>query len=239
MLLLLACTGPEPDPAETVQDGGYLAVDPATVEFGGVDQGTAVDLALTLTNLGDAPLRLDGATVEGEAFTVVDLPDARIPAAGSALLTVRFAPTAHGPATGTLVLAASAENAPVEVSLAGVAVAAAMELSPEEHDYGDVGVGCTRTVPLKVSNQGDGWLSIIAVALETATPEAFITDLGADTLGPLPWSVEPGGSTHFQVSFAPASVGPATATITVTGNDPAAPTQAATFAGIGAKIACE
>lgn len=239
MLILLACSSPGPVDSGAVQDGGVLAVDPAAAEFGDVDQGAAADLALTLTNTGDAPLRLDDVTVEGEAFTVVDRPDARIPVAGTATLTVRFAPTVHGPAAGTLVLAGSAENAPVEVPLAGNAVAAVMELSPVEHDYGDVGVGCSRTVPLKVSNRGDGWLAITAVSLESANPEAFVTDLGAETLGPLPWSVEPAGSTHFQVTFAPGSVGRATATITVTGNDPAAPTQTATFSGAGAEIACE
>lgn len=94
--LLLLSTGCRPGPVTNAE--GALRLQPAELDFGERYLGTTSALALTLTNEGrasqPAALKVEGPfAIDSEALSVPS---------GDTELVVRFAPSAPGPASGTL-----------------------------------------------------------------------------------------------------------------------------------------
>lgn len=232
---LLACAPTALDSGRAIPCHGSLELSPESLDFGPVPVTTVASSVLTITNLGSGPLCVGPFAYEPEGALSDDAGGGlELPAGESAPVHVSFRAEAPGRYEATLTIPSSDPASPERVlPVLGTVTAPVMALSPSPHDFGEVPVGCSRTIPVKVSNQGDGWLSVSAVELESEDPESFPTDLGNRSNGPLPWLVEPSGSTHFDLSFTPNRVGALSAAITVTGNDPVDPEQTATFSGTG------
>jgi hypothetical protein len=104
------------------------SLSPPALAFGGQSMGTtSPPLAVTVTNVGDAPLVVGAVSVSGAAFTQASACPALAPAA-SCVVLVRFAPPAAGvplnatlPVSGTLSVPSNGAGSPNSASLAGVA----------------------------------------------------------------------------------------------------------------------
>lgn len=95
--------GPWSTSATTYAAGGVSAVPvfatASSVDFGSVPTGSSADRQLTITNPGTAPLAVQSIDVDGP-FTLVGQNCAAVAPSGTCTVTLRFAPTAAGPASG-------------------------------------------------------------------------------------------------------------------------------------------
>jgi hypothetical protein len=120
-----------------------VSLSAASKDFGTVTRGQTATQTVTVTNVGDDPLHVGQAAVTGAgtAQFAVDAADdscsnASVAGHAGCTVTVRFAPTAAGGATGTLSVPSDAQSgSPATVALSGtgaepVATAAAIPVQP-------------------------------------------------------------------------------------------------------------
>ncbi|MFZ5480254.1 MAG: choice-of-anchor D domain-containing protein [Myxococcota bacterium] len=115
------------DPEARVQlDGASIAsgivLDPGSLTFGDTEPGDTATEAVTILNIGDAPLTVTSVTVVGDdAF--VGVVDAAVPFVvdpnGAAVVDVSFSPGGYGRFTGTLWVGSDAPAGPASASLYG------------------------------------------------------------------------------------------------------------------------
>jgi hypothetical protein len=189
----------------------------AGVDFGSVTVGTASTQTVVITNIGNASANISGATVSGGGFNYVGpaLP-LTLSSGQSVNLTVSFAPSAAGAATGTLSLSTNANVTPNTIPLTGTGVlpqaAAVLSLtvSPLSISFGSVPVGSSSTQTVSLLNPSTGTVSI---------SQAPVTGSGFGMSGlSLPMTLGPGQSGAFTVSFLPAGTGSASGSISVMSN---------------------
>ena len=189
----------------------------AGVDFGSVTVGTTSTQTVVITNIGNASANISGATVSGGGFNYVGpaLP-LTLSSGQSVNLTVSFAPSAAGAATGTLSLSTNANVTPNTIPLTGTGVlpqaAAALSLtvSPLSISFGSIPVGTSSTQTVSLVNPGTGTVSISQAPV---TGSSF----GMSGLA-LPLTLGPGQSGAFTVSFHPAGTGSASGSISVMSN---------------------
>ena len=100
-----------------------LGTNPTSLSFGNVQVGISSALSTTLTNKGNSNVTISSVTVAGTGFSVSGV------AAGTVLtpnqsvtLSVAFAPTLAGAATGSVTVLSSATNSPAVIALSGTSV---------------------------------------------------------------------------------------------------------------------
>jgi hypothetical protein len=101
-------------------------------------------------------------------------------------------------------------NSPSTESLSGMGVTLLLALSPTSLNFGNVVVGHSSTLSVKIANTGTA-----AVNISSASVSGTGFKLGNLTL-PLPLSA--GQSTSFSVAFAPATTGTFSGTVSLTSN---------------------
>ncbi|MEM1054446.1 MAG: choice-of-anchor D domain-containing protein [Bacteroidota bacterium] len=95
-----------------------IDVTPTSVDFGTVEVGMSNQMMVTIANMGDADLNLTYG-ISGDGFSIVGGP-ATVPAGGSEIATLQFAPAMAGSATGTFTINSNdSDEGTVEVSLSG------------------------------------------------------------------------------------------------------------------------
>lgn len=100
-----------------------ISVSPAAVAFGNVAVGASATRTLTVTNSGGQDLTISGVSLSGSsAFTIEGTLPSTIAPGANATLTLRFAPTAGGAASGTLTITSNAASSPTTVALSGSGV---------------------------------------------------------------------------------------------------------------------
>ncbi|HEU0036688.1 MAG TPA: choice-of-anchor D domain-containing protein [Kofleriaceae bacterium] len=186
---IVTCTGTGVAP--------QITVSPSALAFGEVRTGTtSTGQAVTITNSGTASLTISNLALPG-GFTVSApaVPFGILPGA-STTLTVKFAPTVDGPASGNLVITSNAASSPTAVALSGTGVSPRIAVAPSSHDFGDVRVG-TSSVPRTFTIQNPG--NVTATVTAITVPAPFV----ATGVPSLPAQLAPGGSLAFDVTFAP------------------------------------
>lgn len=97
-----------------------LGANPTSLSFGTVAEGSSSSLSATLTNTGNSNLTISGVTVSGTGFSASGVTPGLILAPGqTATLTVQFAPSTTGNATGSVSVASNATASPTTISLSG------------------------------------------------------------------------------------------------------------------------
>jgi len=135
---------------------------------------------------------------------------------------IQFAPQATGAASGSLSVMSNAPNAPLTVSLAGVATQAALSISPASLSFNNIVVGQTSTQSVTLTNNGNASLTLTA---------AKLTGAGFGTTGlSLPVTLNAGQGTSFNVQFAPTTTNASSGSIAFTDNATGSP-QTLTMSG--------
>jgi hypothetical protein len=192
------------------------------LDFGTVCAGVSY-LTLQVFNVGAADLvitsvqRLMGST----AFTVLTLPETPLVlAAGEEIdFTIQFTATTPGSSEATTIRINSNDPGAPVVDLLATAVtgAAALETAlPDNGDFGEVCLGSFVDRGLVINNRGPCPLRIKRI---TSSSPDFIPP-GVSTY---PLLVASGDSIEIPIRFEPSSLGSASATLTITSNDPASP----------------
>ncbi len=203
-----------------------IAIEPATVDFGGVTLGQAAEQALTVRNDGTLELTVSKIESSDPAFTVAgDSAFALAPGASKAL-TVRFAPTAVGSQEATLSIESNDADQPtvaVELSGTGVGVPT-IAVEPSQLDFASVLIGQSAEQSLTVRNTGSAELAVSAV---------HSSDPAFSLVGETAFQLAPGVSKVLAVRFLPAAIGQQQATLSIESNDSAQPAVAVALSGTG------
>ena len=197
--------------------GRFLQVKPSAHDFGRVPVGESGSGIIELANTGNSDFSVSRIHSTSDDFTIFTQlsPDGEylLPANGLRSLPVRvtFAPSARGPASGTLRLEGFWEGAAatLEVLLNGTGVAAEIELHPSGVlDFGHVVIGDSDQRALVATNSGDTALQVEAGALT-----------GEVGVEPAAFSLDPGESTTLRIHFSPEALGERFGQVLLISND--------------------
>jgi MYXO-CTERM domain-containing protein len=142
-------------------------------------------------------------------------------------LRVYFTPAQTGVRSGELTLTPSDPNSPpIRVPLQGICGSPTLTLSSDNLVFGTTNVGSQSSAQQVIlSNTG---LTDLTVGLFMPAVTDFLLD-ATNFASPL----APGASASFSVKFMPSSVGPLIGSVTITSNDPSAPTKVVNLSGTG------
>ncbi len=200
--------------------GAIITANPTSVNFSSVPVSTTQTAGVTLTNSGNAAANVTIAA-SGTGFSVSPA-TASLTAGDTLQATATFAPTAAGPATGALSLAATGTvlcaPMPADVALSGSGTSGSVSLSAQSFDFGATNCGASATAKtLTLQNPGNaGYTWTAALAKGTSSPYALskasgtVAAAGSDALTITPSAIP-------QVSPVPGSYGDV---LTITTNVP-------------------
>jgi len=197
-----------------------LSLSTNAVNFGNVSIGSTGSSSLTISNAGTADLTISLLTFTGTGFGDSGMtPPKTISAGQSAPLTLTFAPTSTGAASGSLTIASNDPTTPsAVVSLSGTGSSTALgqlSVNPASVSFGNVTVGTTNSQTIQLGNTGTTALTVSQVG---------VTGSGFGTTGlTLPLTLNAGQTSTFNTQFSPTSAGSATGSLTITSNAPGSP----------------
>ncbi|MEP7344992.1 MAG: choice-of-anchor D domain-containing protein [Gemmatimonadaceae bacterium] len=204
-------------------NGPSIAVNPENgLSFGTVCAGPEY-LTLQIFNVGTADLVITSVQRLMGSTGVSVLPSPGTPlvlAAGEEIdFTIQFTPTTTGSLeTATIRIISNDPGAPIlDLAATGTGGVPALEIAiPDSGDFGNVCLGSFVDRELVVNNRGPCPLRVNGI---TSSSPVFIPP--GVTFYPL--VVSAGGSVALPIRFQPAGLGPASASLTITSNDPGGP----------------
>lgn len=206
-LRLRAALVPAPILVTIVADAGRFAT---------VCRGSFADESLTINNAGFAPLLISDITSSSSEFrlsSTVSYPLVVAPG-GSIEIPVRFEPSSFGPAGATLTIFSNDLLGPRTIDLSGTCGAPRVVLAIADHGaFGPTCIASSSDESLLISNSGSCPLTIDDIA--SSSPE-FVP---AEVLS-YPLVIAAGGFLPIPIRFEPSQFGAASATLTVTSDDP-------------------
>lgn len=204
---------------QVATDSGATAVQPnQLLAVPDIAVGEKSSLLVRFRNNGNADGRIAAISISGTGFTLSDVPFLPLTLAPGATgsLTVTFAPTTPGRATGRLRigndnfdLAASGLGAILNYAYITGGVTTTVAASGTAF-FPPAPVGGSTAVRFQISNTGTASQAIGSIALATTATVFTLSELPS-----LPTIVPAGGSVSFSVNFVPAAVAAATATLRI------------------------
>lgn len=134
---------------------------PAALDFGEVPTGSNSTLNLQVTNTGTQPETIDSISAPGGAFTASGLPGAGtvVPAGGSFVLSVTYAPQDDQDDSASLVVSSSGGGTTHTLSVPVTATAITgqghLEFSTDTLDFGQVPIGSSKSLSFTITNTGN------------------------------------------------------------------------------------
>ena len=192
--------------------GPSISAVPTSASLGSVPVGSSNSQTFTVTNHGTTTVSVSSESVSGTGFSMSGLADgAQIGAGKSSTFNVAFKPAKTGTVAGSASInfSASGKSVPLTVSLSGNGVTAigTLEVSPTAMNFGNVLVGHSGSLNLKVINTGNSKVTIT---------HATITGLGFSVIGGgSGLTLEPGQSDSAVVVFEPIAKGSVSGSISV------------------------
>jgi HYDIN/CFA65/VesB family protein/ASPM-SPD-2-Hydin domain-containing protein len=178
----------------------------------------------TLTNTGTADVNISNIGTTGPFPETNNCPPT-LPANNACQISVQFAPTVRGPASGTLSVSDDATGSPQNVALSGEGMV--VVLSPRGINFADQKVGTKSSpVPVEVINEDSNPVAIsqIAIGGTDSTDFAAKSKCGA--------SIPPHGRCTIDVTFTPTKQGQRSAELDIYDDGGGSP-QKATLSGTG------
>lgn len=208
-----------------------IEVTPTSVDFGTVLIGQSADRTLTVSNVGTAPLVVNGFTFGNAQFAWVSpkLPFT-VDAGRRQTVTLRFTPAAAGPQTGTLNMSSNdPDEATVSVELRGAGTTTAVpdiDVTPTSLDFGSVTIGQSADRTLTVRNTGSAPLTVNTIT--SHNPRfSLVSPTGSFT-------VAAGNQQTVTARFAPTTAETHSGTLSIASDDPDEATVMVNLTGQGA-----
>jgi hypothetical protein len=189
-----------------------VSVVPTGASFGNVPVGSTNSQTFTVTNHGSSSISVSSESITGTGFTISGLADgAQIGAGKSSTFNVAFKPSKTGTIAGSASFdfSASGKSVPLTVSVSGTGVTATngMAASPSAISFGNVIVGSSGSLTLKLTNVGNSALT---------TTRAAVTGSGFSVIGQLSGlTLQPGQSDSVVAVFKPIANGSVSGTISL------------------------
>jgi hypothetical protein len=189
-----------------------VSVVPTSASFGNVPVGSTNSQTFTVTNHGSTTVSVSSESVSGTGLSISGLASGlQIGAGRSSTFNVVFKPAKTGTITGSASVDFSASGKTIGLTVPasgnGIASTTTVEASPSALNFGDVPVGRSSSLPLKVINAGNSNVTITRSA---------ITGSGFSVSGLSALTLQPGQSDSAEVVFAPRSSGSVSGTISIT-----------------------
>ncbi|MBN8867158.1 MAG: choice-of-anchor D domain-containing protein [Solirubrobacterales bacterium] len=212
-----------------------LTASPASLTFAGEPVGdTSAPSSVTLTSsgIGSVAIPAGGVTISGlnagdYAIDSEDCEEQVLSAGDTCQVDVTFSPGAIGARSATLEVAHDGAGSPTSVSLAGQGQAnPGISIDPASHDFGNARITVDNDSAPKtftVGSIGTTPLEVGVVSLTGADSDQFEIDSQDCTGGP----IQPGGTCQVVVDFAPTTLGPKTAELSLANDASVLPTTAA------------
>jgi hypothetical protein len=161
--------------------GSALSASPSSVSFGSTAVGsTSAAQSVTVSNPGSTAASVSSVSASGP-FSQTNTCGTSIAAGGSCTVSVKFAPTASGSASGTLSVASSAPGSPLTVALSGTGTTSNTNLA-----LNATVTASSYTQTYVPANAVDGNTSTYWEGTNGAWPTTFTVKLGAvDSLSSL------------------------------------------------------
>ncbi|MGB7516684.1 MAG: choice-of-anchor D domain-containing protein [Candidatus Acidiferrum sp.] len=200
--------------ATAVSAQSALSINPTAISFGSVAVGSKGTSSLILSNGGSADVTVSLLTLAGSDFTIsgVTTP-ATIGPGQSALLSLAFAPTAAGSATGNLTITNSGSSPTISVPLSGTGTSTAtgqLNANVPSLNFGPVATGSAAEKQIVLTNGGNGSVQISGISVVGAG----ITTNGITA----PTTLNASQTATLTASFAPSAVGSVSGSITIVSN---------------------
>ena len=188
-------------------------------DFGNVCLGGFADEPLVMNNSGHCPLQVFTIVSSSADFVTPQIAPGPIVVApgASAAVPVRFQPTGHGARSGTIRIFSDDPASPAIVAVSGTAPEPRLALTlANSGNFGHCCLGSFVDEPLLLANAGRCKLTVTSISSSDAS---FL----APEVHSFPLTIEAASAISVPIRFAPNALGPASATITVTSDDPASP----------------
>jgi hypothetical protein len=183
-----------------------------------VGSTSAADM-ITLTNTGSGTLTLSPVALKGTgaaAFTVQNGCGATLAPAATCTLGVTFAPTAAATYTAAISIASSAVGSPQTVALTGTGtITLGLSVMPSSLMFGGVETGHAASLPVTVTNTGNGVVTLNSFTILGSGAAAFLVT--ANTCGA---TLAVGANCVVTVTFSPTNPGSYVALLSINSNVP-------------------
>ena len=192
-----------------------MSFTPGSVSFGNVNVGSSGTQTVQLGNTGNSSVTISQVSASGSGVSVSGLtapvtigPSQNVP------VTVKFAPTASGAVAGSVTVTNS-EGVNAVAAVTGTGAQVGISVTPSSASFGSVVTGSTNSQTIQIRNSGTASLTVSQVS---ATGTGFSVSGAA-----VPLTLSPGGSSTFNVQYAPTSAGTGTGSVTIASNAPNTP----------------
>ena len=201
---------------------GTLQPNQTSLSFGNVSTGSNSVKQVVVTNAGTSPVQITAVGVTGTGFAVSGATTPMtLNASSQVTLSVTFAPTTAGNASGTVSVTSNASGSPLAIPVSGTGVQPGLTISPASFNFGSVVSGQTKSQTFTVTNSGTASLTISQLSISAAG-----YSVGGLSV-PLPSTVAPSSSVTFSAVFAPTTVGSLSGTVNILSNAPNSPASVA------------
>jgi uncharacterized protein YfiM (DUF2279 family) len=233
LLASAGCTASQVGAAPSASTAGILSANTSSLAFGSVQLGATKNMSLVLSNTGPqgSSLQISQLAVSGSGFNAsgTTMPVA-LSAGQQVTLTISFAPTASGSASGSVAILSDATNSSVTVSLTGSGISSGqLTANPASIAFGNVQVGGTATSSVTLKNSATQ--GSIQISQVTTSGSGFSTS-GIT----LPLTLNAEQSASLTVRYAPAATGSNTGSIAVV-SDASNPNLSVPLSGTGTTAA--
>ena len=161
-------------------DPPLAALSTDLLDFGEVRLGaTGTSQAIRVSNQGEKPLRLEAATLAGDAagdfrITADDCADLELATRGTCSIEIAFAPAESGARKAQIQIESNSQTGQHTVPLIGVGVTPEATVEPTEIDFGEQAVGdAGAPETLRVINRGTAPLQLGRLELEGPAADDF------------------------------------------------------------------
>lgn len=211
-----------------------ILVEPPELHFGDVRRAQTGYGALSITNVGEEPLRLiELVPPETSSVRLGQLTHTELAPGETTGVGVSWVPMDFTELSSELYIESNDPTTPlVAVPLSGRVPAPRIALDPLDHDFGVIDRGTIIDLPITVTNEGEDDLRVSGVTYNsTSTEELFVEDLGA--ISDLPLTLAPGADTVITVRYQPFDDIADEGNLIVSSDDPANPEANASQVGNG------
>jgi hypothetical protein len=206
--------------------GGTASLESVIVDsgnFGNVCLGAFADTEITLNNNGPCPLSIRNITAAPSDFEVPSVLSYPLTiAAGASIdIPIRFRPTSLGAKAGVVSVFSNDPASPKTIHVSGNAPAPRLvTLIADSGSFGDVCLNDFSGQPLTLSNAGVCPLTVTGI---TSSSTEFLVP----SVNMFPFTIAPGAAIEIPIRFQPAAHGAQSGIITISSDDPAAPSRVA------------
>ena len=218
-----------------VSDLPTIQVSNDYIDFGEVLIGETAAQEITITNNGSQPLVIDRMEYDGADEFTMSLPEnISLGLGDSYTLTIGYTPTNTKDSYGTLTIYSNATLAPeFYISFEGIGVSEqempTAVLSENALDFGEIEVMETKELTIKLSNTGNGPLTVQSITFSMNNPAVFEVTQGGDA----PYTLEAGDSEDLVVLFQPFAAVQYTGVLDIQTNDPKNQIMQVNLTGLG------